>query len=194
MKYPAEVLTREEVGALLKVCGKEKWTDRRNYALIVLLYRSGLRIGEALALRPCDMDLQRGVIRVLHGKCDRARSVGVDCFCRDAMGEWIHEHSNLGGSNGGPLFHTKSMRPLSQGYLRRKFPELGRAAGIHKRLHAHSFRHTFASELRDECVDIGIISKLLGHSSLETTIKYLDHLTNKEAVEFLRGRSKCLIF
>lgn len=63
-RYPAEVLTSREIEALLEACGKEKWTDRRNYALIVPLWLTGLRISEALALRPCDMDKERGIDRM----------------------------------------------------------------------------------------------------------------------------------
>ncbi|MHA7813103.1 MAG: tyrosine-type recombinase/integrase [Phycisphaerales bacterium] len=175
-RYPAEVLTRQEIEALLEACGKEKWTDRRNYALIVLLWRTGLRISEALALRPCDIDLERGAIRVLHGKGGRSRTAGIDRIGLETLGGWMHEHRSMEYSNGEVLFMTRSGLPLNQGYLRRKFPELARAAGIHKRVHAHGLRHTHASELRAEGVDIAVIKRQLGHRSLLTTIEYLDHL------------------
>lgn len=175
-RYPAEVLTKSEVLSLLEACGQEKWTDRRNYALLVLLWRTGLRISEALALRPCDVDLERGAIRVLQGKGGRARTVGIDGVGLKALREWIDEHASMGYSGGGVLFRTKSGLPLSQGYLRRKLPELARAAGIHKRVHAHGLRHTHASELRAEGVDIAIIKRQLGHRSLLTTIEYLGHI------------------
>jgi len=188
MKYPAEVLTRQEVGALLEACGKEKWTDRRNYALIVLLYRSGLRLAEALALRPCDIELDRGAIRVLHGKGGRARTVGIDSGATIEIDNWIDEHQGLGYSNGDQLFVTGSGRTLSQGYLRRKLPELGKQAGIFKRVHAHGLRHTHAAELRAESVDIAVIKRQLGHTSLLTTIWYLDHLEPESVVDAIHGR------
>ena len=175
-RYPIEVLTKDEVRALLEACGQEKWTDRRNYALLVLLWRTGLRIAEALALRPCDVDLERGAIRVLWGKGGRARTVGIDRIGLGTIQGWMQERRGMGYSSGEVLFITRSGLPLSQGYLRRKIPELARAARIHKRVHAHGLRHTHASELRAEGVDIAVIKRQLGHRSLLTTIEYLDHL------------------
>lgn len=182
MRYPIEVLTRREVQALLEACGKEKWTDRRNYALIMVLYRSGLRLAEALALRPCDVELERGSIRVLNGKGGRARTVGIDPLGAQVLRVWIDEHQTLGNSHGDRLFMTASGRVLTQGYLRRKLPELGVQAKIHKRVHAHGLRHTHAAELRAEGIDIAVIKLQLGHNSLLTTIKYLDHLEPESVV------------
>ena len=175
-RYPIEVLTRDEIEALLEACGQEKWTDRRNYALLVLLWRTGLRIAEVLALRPCDVDLERGAIRVLRSKGGRARTVGIDRIGLGTIQGWMQERRGMGYSSGEVLFITRSGLPLSQGYLRRKIPELARAARIHKRVHAHGLRHTHASELRAEGVDIAVIKRQLGHRSLLTTIEYLDHL------------------
>ena len=158
-RYPAEVLTRREIEAILEACGSESWTDRRNYALLVLLWRTGLRISEALALRPCDVDVERGAIRVLRGKGGRARTVGIDQIGIEAIKGWMQEHRSMGYTSGEVLFVTRSGLPLSQGYLRRKIPELARAAGIHKRVHAHGLRHTHASELRAEGVDIAVIKR-----------------------------------
>lgn len=188
MRYPAEVLTKNEVRALLQACGKEKWTDRRNYALIMLLYRTGLRISEALKLRPCDVDHERGSIRVLHGKGGRARTVGIDPMGLEVLMGWIEEHGERGHSAGEPIFVTSSGRAVSQGYLRRRLPELARAAGIYKRVHAHGFRHTHASELRAEGVDIAVIKRQLGHRSLLTTIEYLDHIAPESTMETIRMR------
>jgi len=188
MRYPAEVLTRYEIEALLAACGTQSWTDRRNHALIVLLWRTGLRLSEALALRPCDVDLQRGAIRVLRGKGGRARTVGIDRLGAEPLSVWITEHARMGRSRGDPLFVTASGRAVSQGYLRRKLPELGRAAGIYKRVHAHGLRHTHASELRAEGVDIAVIRRQLGHRSLLTTIQYLDYLEPASVLSALARR------
>jgi len=189
MKYPAEVLTRQEVGALLEACGKEKWTDRRNYALIVLLYRTGLRLAEALDLRPCDIDTDRGAIRVLRGKGGRARTVGIDPVGLQELFQWRVEHSTRGHTVGDPLFITGSGQVLAQGYWRRRLPELGRLAGIYKRVHSHGLRHTHASELRSEGIDVAVIKRQLGHVSLITTIQYLDHLGQDSIIKAIASRS-----
>ncbi len=187
-RYPIEVLTKDEIQALLEACGKETWTDRRNYALLVLLWRTGLRIAEALALRPCDVDVQRSAIRVLRGKGGRTRTVGIDRVGLESLNDWIREHRGMGYSSGEVLFITRSGLPLSQGYLRRKIPELARAAGIHKRVHAHGLRHTHASELRAEGVDIAVVKRQLGHRSLLTTIEYLDHIEPQLVVGVIASR------
>tara|TARA_E500000318_G_scaffold30491_1_gene30277 strand:+ start:214 stop:789 length:576 start_codon:yes stop_codon:yes gene_type:complete len=188
-RYPAEVLTRREIEAILEACGSESWTDRRNYALLVLLWRTGLRISEALALRPCDVDVERGAIRVLRGKGGRARTVGIDQIGIEAIKGWMQEHRSMGYTSGEVLFVTRSGLPLSQGYLRRKIPELARAAGIHKRVHAHGLRHTHASELRAEGVDIAVIKRQLGHASLLTTIRYLDHIDSSSIPLVIQSRT-----
>ena len=63
-----------------------------------------------------------------------------------------------------------------------------RKAGIAKRVHAHGFRHTHAAQLREEGVDIGIISKQLGHRSIATTARYLDHIAPVAVVQAMRGK------
>ncbi len=75
-KLPPEVLTADEVRALMDACSKRAPTGIRNRALIVLLYRGLLRIDEALSLKPKDLNRAAGTVRVLHGKGDKSRTVG----------------------------------------------------------------------------------------------------------------------
>jgi integrase/recombinase XerD len=74
---PAEVYSEDEVQRLVKACSQGK-TGVRNRALITVLYRAGLRISEALDLLPKDLDPDAGTVRVLHGKGNKARTVGMD--------------------------------------------------------------------------------------------------------------------
>jgi integrase/recombinase XerD len=76
--YPVEILTPDEVRALAAHCSTTTDIGIRHRALIVLLYRTGLRISEALALRPMDINLEIGSVAVLHGKGDKLRTVGID--------------------------------------------------------------------------------------------------------------------
>ena len=164
-------------------------TDRRNRALIVTMYRSGTRLAETLALRPCDVDAERGAIRVLRGKGGRARTVGIDPWGLAVLSEWMDEHRAMGFPAGGPLFCTRTGRPIAQAMMRRRLPELARAAGIHKRVHAHGLRHTHAVELRAEGVDVAVIRQQLGHQSLLTTVRYLDHLEPRSVLELFSLRN-----
>ncbi len=77
---------------------------------------------------------------------------------------------------------------MGDAYVRVLLPRLGRKAGIDKRVHAHGLRHTHAAQLRVEGVDIGIISKQLGHRSIATTARYLDHIAPQQVIETIRQR------
>jgi site-specific recombinase XerD len=78
---------------------------------------------------------------------------------------------------------------MSDAYIRRLLKRLAAKAGIDKRVHAHGLRHTHAAQLRAEGVDIAIISRQLGHASITTTARYLDHLAPRAVIETMRSRS-----
>jgi site-specific recombinase XerD len=183
-KFPAEPLTPDEVAAIIGGCSPRARTGIRNRALLTLLYRSGLRISEALALKPSDIDLKRHTARVLHGKGDKATVRGFHPSATDALARWIDTRKSLGLRNG-PLFCTLAGGPVYPQYVRLLLERLAGKAGVDKRVHPHGLRHTFADELRAAGVDVVTISKLLGHSSIAVTSRYLDHLTNHQAVEAL---------
>lgn len=184
-KYPAESYSKEECLAILDACG-DTWVGRRNRALIIVLWRAGLRLAEALALRREDIDFQYQTIRVLHGKGDRARTVGMDGKALQELRKWVDE----GGWKraNGKLFCTREGKPIKQSYIRALLPRLARKAGVSKRIHAHGFRHTFAVELSREGVSVSNIQRLLGHASLGTTSFYLASLSPEEALDAVRGR------
>jgi site-specific recombinase XerD len=188
-RYPAEVLTDAEVRALLDACPGTSATGIRNRALIAILYRAGLRISEALDLYPKDVDPDRGAIRVLHGKGDKARVVGIDRGPLVILERWLDVRVCCGHCGARTIFCTASGERLTTGYVRRWLPTLGRRAGLAKRVHAHGLRHTHAAQLREEGVDIGIISKQLGHASISTTAHYLDHIAPWAVVDQIAGRS-----
>lgn len=77
---------------------------------------------------------------------------------------------------------------MTTAQCRRLLKDLGERAGIAKRVHPHGLRHTHAAELRAEGVDIGIISKQLGHRSIATTATYLDHIAPVAVVEAINAR------
>ena len=185
-KYPAEVLTPDEVHAVIALCSPKAPTGIRNRALLTLLYRSGLRVSEALALRPADVELARHTLRILRGKGNKSTTRGFHPSATDALARWIDERRKLGLRNGA-LFCTLQGGPLHPQYVRNLLHRLGRKAGIEKRLHPHGFRHSFAVELEHAGTPVTVISKLLGHSSTAVTSRYLDHLTNAQAVTVLEG-------
>jgi site-specific recombinase XerD len=183
------VLGPEEVLAMLGRCGASSSTGLRNRTLITAMYRAGLRISEALDLLPKDADLNQGLLPVLHGKGDRSRTVGLDPGACSVLGAWAERRKLLGLGPRQPLLCTLKGERMEEAYIRVMLRRLAREAGIEKRVHPHGFRHTHAAELRCEGVDIGIISKQLGHRSIATTARYLDHIAPYAVVEAMRGRA-----
>ena len=189
LKLPAEPLTPDEVKSLIRVCSKRAPTGVRNRALIVVLYRAGLRISEALSLLPKDLDAANSTIRVLHGKGDKARVVGLDAGAWALLQLWLERRTALGLNGRQPVFCTLAGKPMKSGYVRMLLPRLARRAGIEKRCHPHGLRHTHAFELATEATPIHVIQAQLGHSSVATTDRYIRHLNPAAVVETMKARN-----
>jgi site-specific recombinase XerD len=172
----------------MRSCGRHAPTGIRNRALIALLYRTGLRIREALGLCPKDLDLAGGSVRVLAGKGGKARTVGLDPGAAAIVERWLDARGRIGLSGHHRLFCTLRGEAVEASYIRVMLKRLGKRAGIDKRIHAHGLRHTHAAQLRAEGVDIAVISKQLGHASISTTARYLDHLAPKAVIETMKKR------
>ena len=188
-RHPAEILTPDEVQRLLAACSRRAPTGIRNRALIAALYRGGLRISEALDLMPKDLDPSAGTVRVLHGKGDRARTVGLDTTACAYIERWLDRRAALGINGHSRLFCTLDGAPLAAAYVRALLPRLARKAGIEKRVHAHGLRHTHAAELAREGIPVNVIQQQLGHSSLATTDRYLRHVAPIEVVTTMQARA-----
>jgi site-specific recombinase XerD len=187
-RYPAEILTADEVRALLRACSTRAPTGIRNRAPIVALYRGGLRISEGLALKPKDLDRKAGTVRVLQGKGKRARTVGFDPTAFAMIERWLERRADLGIKKGAPIFCTLDEKPLKTAYVRALLPRLAGKAGIEKRVHVHGLRHTHAAELAREGVPMNVIQAQLGHSNLGTTSRYLAHIAPAEVIRVMQGR------
>lgn len=191
MKLPPEPLTREEIERLLKHMGRGP-CGHRNRALVVLLWRSGLRIAEALALYPKDVDRVNGTVTVLKGKGGKRRQVAVDSYAMAMVEKWRDVRMDMGLTGREPLFCCVDIRTRGKGmyssYVRDMLKHRARQAGIEKRVHPHGLRHTMAFELLMEGVDLGTIRAQLGHSSLATTMRYVDHLAPAAAIRTMHER------
>jgi len=187
-RYPVEVLRPDEVRALVRACSNRAPTGVRNRALITLLYRGGLRVSEALALQPKDVDRESGTVRVLHGKGNRARTTGLDPEAFALIERWLDKRAERGLSGRRPLFCTLDCKRLDSSYVRRLLPRLASKACIDKRVHAHGLRHTHAAELAREGCPVNVIQAQLGHSSLATTSRYLAHIAPMELIEAMKNR------
>ncbi|MDF1597045.1 MAG: tyrosine-type recombinase/integrase [Acidimicrobiia bacterium] len=188
-RYPTEVLTPDEVRALIRACPDDTPVGLRNRALIALFYRTGLQCAEALALRQKDIDRVIGSVTVLSGKGGRRRTVGIDPGAFKVIDEWLDTRRELGIDSVAPLFCSMEGRRLSGSYVRMLLPRLARDAGIEKRVHAHGLRHTHAFELLMEGIEIPVIQRQLGHLSLQTTDTYLSHIAPRDVIRRINERS-----
>ena len=187
-RFPAELLSPEEVRALLRACSARAPTGIRNRALIAVLYRGGLRISEALALHAKDVDQSAGTVTVLHGKGDQRRTVGMDPAAFALLERWLDKRRGLGLSARRPVFCTLRGEPIDSSYVRRLLPRLAVKAGVEKRVHPHGLRHAHAAELAAEGVPVNVVQQQLGHGSLATTDRYLRHIAPAERVAAMRAR------
>ena len=193
-KRPPEVYTPDEIKALINGCGRRSPSGIRNAAVIAALYGSGMRINEALSLLPSNLDLSKGLIRIQHGKGDKYRTIGLSPDCQIILERWLERRKAMGFNGREPVFCGISKNAwgikLNDSYFRVAFPRLGRKVGIEKRIHAHGFRHSMATELSKEGQNLSIISAQLGHSSLAITDRYIKKIAPLELVNAMRSRNR----
>lgn len=157
-----DLLTPLEAAALVRASSARAATGLRNRALVAVMYRSGLRPGEALALHPRDLDLVAGTLLVPPRKGGTARVVGVDATTRALLATWLETRAEKGIGPEGYLFCTLAGEPLKAAYVRELLPRLARRAQIRKRVHPLALRYANAAELAEEGLPAAAIDRHLG--------------------------------
>jgi integrase len=186
-RYPADTLPADQIRRLIKAEKGRSSSALRNRALIATTWRGALRIGEALSLTPSDIDLNSGRIRIRKGKGERPRTVYMDDDALAQLEPWIERRSALGLNGRHPIFSTLKGGKLHPNHARRLLRRLADRAGIEARVHPHLLRHSRAAELAAEGVPVNVIQKALGHRSLATTSRYLDHVAPTDVERAMRG-------
>jgi site-specific recombinase XerD len=187
-KLPPELVTADDVRALLAACSTTAPTGLRNRALVVALYRAGLRLDEALTITPTDVDLDGGVIRIRQPAGGRDRIAGIDHGALAIIEAWLAARATLGLPEGSPLFCTLSGGPLQPAYVRQLLPRLADKAGLGKRVHAQGLRYSHAVELAAEGLPAEVIQAQLGHESLASTGRYLRRRAAPDRIGALQRR------
>jgi site-specific recombinase XerD len=158
------VLGKGEMAALLEALRHPVYL-----AIAMVLYGTGLRIDEALALEVSDIDGERGVLRVRHGKGNRAREVRLS----PTLYQWLRRYWDRQRPPRPYLFASRrTERPPTQDAVRRALAMAAEQAGITKPVTPHVLRHSYATHLLDAGTDVRVIQALLGHQSLRTTMRY----------------------
>lgn len=162
VKLPA-VLNGAEVKALLSACKLLK-----HRLIIGLCYGCGLRCSEVRNLRVADADIERGMVHVKQGKGSKDRCLPLGkMLCRGIAQYICAEHPR------NYLFEGNDGQALSQRGTQWVIYQAVKRAGIRKEVHTHTLRHSYATHLLEQGVNILTIKELLGHAHIETTMVYL---------------------
>ncbi|MDN3594162.1 site-specific tyrosine recombinase/integron integrase [Zunongwangia endophytica] len=168
-RYLPIVLSDREVLKLIQVT-----RNLKHRAIIALLYSAGLRIGELLNLKRSDIDFSRNVIHVKQGKNRKDRVVNLSETVKPLLNNYLmtYEPRNF-------LIEGRDYKSYTPSSVRNFLKISCKQAGISKRVTPHTLRHSYATHMLENGVDIRYIQELLGHSKPETTMIYT-HVAQKD--------------
>lgn len=180
-----KTLEREEAEALLKAPNTSAITGLRNRCMLEMMYQSGLRVGEVCSLKVEHVNLKRNRIRVWDGK-GGDRTLAVNDGLTAILQQWVvRKKKETDGSV--YFFCTIKGGPVSTNYVEKMIKRAAKRAGIEKNVTPHMLRHTCATELLEDGVDLKVVQDILGHKALSTTEIYL-HVNPIRVEQALRQR------
>ena len=171
-------LSRAEARRLLDAQNRSRLKGCREYALILFLLDTGVRVAECLAVQLADIDWEQGRVLV-HGKGQKQRYVGMGERTADALRDYI---ARFRSESAGPLFLTREGYPFAEeNAIRVILRRVGERAGV-VNVHPHRFRRTFATWAIESGAHETDVMLLLGHSTLAMTHHYAQTYTSQQAV------------
>lgn len=194
LKEPAtlpRIMSIDEIRLILNVLdqkmvnshGQQHFLCIRDAAIIELLLATGIRVGELCKLMYEDVNLLQGFVKI-HGKGKRERVVAI---CQKETLDALLAWSVLRKSDNSYFFVNRLNLPITPQNVRQMVHGIVSGAELSNRITPHTFRHTFATLLLEEDVDIRYIQQILGHSSIKTTEIYT-HVTAKKQREILLNK------
>ena len=169
-KYLPDVLSVEEVDAMINAVDVTTWIGKRDRAMLEVLYGCGLRISEAVGLKVSNLYFKEGFIRIM-GKGNKERIVPVGEVAADALKIYLSERpAEFSGSD--YVFVNRYGNSLSRNFVFRIVRKLALLANVNKNVSPHTFRHSFATHLIENGADLRVVQEMLGHESVATTEIY----------------------
>jgi integrase/recombinase XerC len=168
-----KALSVEQVGQLLEGASPLTPAEARDRAMFELLYSSGLRLAELVALDAADgrLDLAQGEVTVT-GKGRKTRTVPVGTRAREALREWLKERAQLASPGERALFVGARGARIAPGAVQARLRAWARRQGLGAPVHPHMLRHSFASHVLQSSQDLRAVQEMLGHASIATTQVY----------------------
>jgi len=142
----------------------------QDHAMFELLYSSGLRVGELVALDVDDHPAQGEV--TVTGKGSKTRTVPVGARARESLQTWLSLRATIAHADEKALFVGARGRRITAGRVWQRLTTWGRRQGLSEHVHPHMLRHSFATHLLQSSQDLRAVQELLGHSSISTTQVY----------------------
>jgi site-specific recombinase XerD len=193
LHYPPDPPTVEEIVAVMRQAG-DGVHGARMRAFIVLLWRAGLRINEALTVTEHDLEPRAGSVLVRHGKGGRRREVGMDSWGWDHLRPWLELRLAMPvGALLCVIDGPTRGRPWASDAARAQLRRVAARAGVRRRFAPHQLRHAHAVELAHEGVPLNVIQRQLGHTNLGVTSIYLQGIDNAEIIATVHARKAPMI-
>lgn len=171
-RYLPEVLSVDEVAALMNIVDLSSWQGLRDRAVMEVLYGCGLRVSEAVGLRISALYFDEGYIKVI-GKGNKERLVPVGEMAADAVNAYLERRPlPCDAESDDIVFLNRFGRPLSRQSMFKMLKVNALLADIRKEISPHTLRHSFATHLVENGADLRLVQEMLGHESITTTEIY----------------------
>ena len=190
-RYPADPPRVEEIIAVMRAAGDSPHGPRIR-ALMVILWRAGLRINEALVSRKPISSPARTIL-VRRGKGGKRREVGMDEWGWEQIEPWRQHRSSSRSGRSCASWRSHARAELVTTGARAELRRLAAAAGVRRRFAPHQLRHAHAVEMAREGVPLPVIQRQLGHAHLGVTSTYLQGIDTAEIINTVHGRRAPMI-